>query len=113
MKTVLERFENKFVPEPNSGCWLWTAFTTPKGYGQFWDGICIWRAHRFSYKLYKGPIPKGLFVLHKCDVPECVNPDHLFTGTNAENVADMVSKGRQQKGPSHWKAKLHRDMPQT
>ena len=102
---TIERFESKFMFEPNSGCWLWEAGMT-NGYGCFyWSGQAV-RAHRASYELYKGPIPEGLQVLHKCDVPMCVNPDHLFIGTHDDNMADQVSKNRHAFGGKNGMAKL-------
>lgn len=78
------------------GCWIWTAARNNKGYGRFGvipgKGI---QAHRYSFELHKGEIKDGLFVLHKCDNPACVNPDHLFVGTNQDNRDDMCNKGRQ------------------
>lgn len=76
-RTTLERFEEKYIPEPNSGCWLWTAGTAC-GYGAFKDDI--WgeqRAHRVSYRFYKGDIPPGKEIDHLCKVKLCVNPEHL------------------------------------
>jgi hypothetical protein len=105
------------------GCWLWTASKRNKGYGAFsytLDNKMIQdRAHRFSYRLHVGEIPPGLFVLHHCDTPACVNPAHLFLGTNQDNVLDMHAKGRNvrpgskcgdnnqwQRGEAHHAAKF-------
>lgn len=108
MKTLLQRFEEKFSPEPNSGCWLWTGCLSGGRYGGLRVNGRMERAHRVSYKLYKGPIPEGMFVLHKCDIPSCVNPNHLFLGTHADNMAGRNAKNRQAKlkGESHGCAKL-------
>lgn len=74
-------------------CWLWIGAKTGD-YGYFRRQRESNRVHRFSYELHRGPIPKGLCVLHHCDNPLCVNPDHLFLGTQADNVRDMINKGR-------------------
>lgn len=92
------RFESKFTPEPNSGCWLWYGSLRSDGYGQFRAGNKLRKAHRVAYEAYRGPIPDGLHVLHRCDVRACVSPFHLFLGTNADNMADRNAKGRQAKG---------------
>ena len=92
-RPLAERFHEKYIPEPMSGCWIWEA-TEIRGYGAFAIKSRYYRAHRVSYELFVGDIPEGKFVLHKCDTPFCVNPDHLFLGTQADNIADRDNKGR-------------------
>ena len=75
-------------------CWLWTAACYPNGYGQVGENERMLLSHRVSYELHFGPIPEGLQVLHRCDVRNCVNPEHLFVGTQVENMRDMHDKGR-------------------
>jgi len=88
------RFEAFVTKSDSSDCWLWTATVTSSGYGRFAFRDKLERAHRAAWKLYKGPIPTGLNVLHRCDVRLCVNPDHLFLGSQKENIWDMILKGR-------------------
>lgn len=90
------------------GCWIWGGHVSGIGYGAARMNGKICSAHRLSWEAFNGPIPDGNLVLHKCDVPNCVNPEHLFLGTQADNVRDMVEKGRRvvRRGESHWKAKL-------
>jgi len=92
-KTVRERFFEKV--DKSGECWEWTAYKGKSGYGAFWLNNTDKRAHRVSWVLHKGVIPKGQLVLHKCDNPGCVNPDHLFLGTTQDNINDKVAKGRQ------------------
>lgn len=95
MNTALDRFNARFTPVPESGCWLWTAGIAGwTGYGIFvYEGRQM-GAHRASWLIHKGEIPKGMDVRHKCDTRSCVNPDHLLTGTRKENMRDMVERGR-------------------
>jgi len=77
-----------------SECVEWQKYRTPKGYGQLTYKGVRWRAHRFIYVMAYGPIPDGLHVLHSCDNPGCVNPDHLHLGTHQENMAEAVERNR-------------------
>lgn len=99
MKPWIDTFNEKYIPEPMSGCWLWTgALSGSMGYGfmrRFPGEHASYKyAHRFSWEHHHGPVPDGMHVLHKCDIPTCVNPDHLFLGTLADNMRDCKRKGR-------------------
>lgn len=100
--------EQRFWPKVSKtdSCWLWMGAKIQDGYGSFGFGEKVVSAHRVSWELHNGPIPNGLCVLHKCDVRNCVNPDHLFLGTRDDNMADRNRKGRQARGEKSGRAKL-------
>jgi HNH endonuclease len=93
IEPLIDRF-NRYVRKDASGCWHWTGATDAKGYGSLLIDRQGVRAHRLAYMLFVGDIPDGHLVCHHCDEPSCVNPDHLFTGTNTDNMRDMVLKDR-------------------
>lgn len=93
-----------------SGCWEWMSRRNSAGYGQLYMSEAgrrkTWRAPRVAWLLSHGPIPPGLFVLHRCDNPPCVNPDHLFLGNTMDNAQDMMAKGRGPSGERNGNARL-------
>lgn len=91
--------EERFFANVNKteSCWLWLA-SGADGYGSFMVKGKYWRVHRWAYERFVGSIPNGLFVCHKCDVRNCVNPAHLFLGTNTDNMRDASRKGRLKTG---------------
>ena len=106
--TLASRFRSKLasvgvvVRSDLGACLLWTGATNEKGYGVIGAGARgagVLKVHRVAWELARGPIPEGLFVLHRCDIPACCNVAHLFLGTNADNVADMIAKGRNSPPP--------------
>jgi len=101
-ESLKSRFDKKVNREPTDrGCLIWIGNKLPAGYGIIAEGGSggkMLSAHRLAWQMVNGPIPNGLCVLHQCDNPSCVNPDHLFLGTNSDNSSDMVRKGRQASG---------------
>lgn len=100
------RFLSKVPDQIQGGCWDWDGTKHGKGYGHFKVGDFCEKAHRTSYRLYRGDIPHGFFVCHSCDNPTCVNPEHLFLGTNDDNKEDRQSKERQARGERSGRARL-------
>lgn len=92
--SISERLEYSTIPEPNSGCHLWMGSIAGGGYGRVRIKGHSYGAHRLAWIETRGAIPEGFDVLHKCDVRSCCNPQHLFLGKDADNIADMVAKGR-------------------
>lgn len=102
----LARFESRIM-KSNIGCWEWIGMKNRQGYGKETDAKGILRlAHRLSWQFYVGEIPEGKFLLHRCDNPGCVRPDHLFLGTQVDNMKDMAMKSRQARGTKKKNAKL-------
>lgn len=100
---------DRIYADPNTGCWLWSLYTNKAGYG-----TCRWgpgsrrtqTAYRRSYRAFRGEIPDGLYLLHKCDNPICCNPDHLEPGTQAENIRQAVDRKRMARGERHYATKF-------
>jgi HNH endonuclease len=112
-KPASQRFWGHVAPISRAdGCWIWNG--DPDKYGSFFVNQRSMKAHRFSWEMVNGTVPENMDLLHRCDVPGCVNPAHLFLGTHADNMADMVAKGRRRGSPAdslrrgerHVRAKL-------
>lgn len=110
---ILERFHEHACKADDNECWLWAGPLNDRGYGRInkningkWKAL---RAHRVSWMIYRGEIPEALQICHKCDVRNCVNPSHLFLGTQRDNMRDRDIKGRVRRGATHAFAKLTDD----
>lgn len=93
MKTLYDRFTEGYLLQDD--CWIWQRSKDKDGYGYIKKDKKTHKAHRISYEIHNGPVPEDKWVLHTCDNPSCVNPEHLWLGTAQENNDDMVAKGRQ------------------
>lgn len=106
---LLKRFW-KQVAFSGKGCWTWLGLLTADGYGTWPAAKRYFKdrlAHRLSYRFNVGEIPKGKLVLHTCDNPACVNPAHLYVGTDADNTRDKIERGRHARGTRIWLARLN------
>jgi hypothetical protein len=117
---VIERFAQRVICDIATRHWYWTGNLDRKGYGRLARGGTSRKpgartraAHRVAYTLFKGPIPDGMFVLHNCDTPPCVNPEHLRVDTQDANLEEMRAKGRQTRGSAVWSSRLTEDHVRT
>lgn len=101
-----KRFHDNYIPEPNSGCWLWTGSINNEGYGQISINMHHMRSNRLAYEVCVGPIPDDMIICHRCDNPSCVNPEHLYAGTHQDNANDKAQRGRGIQGETHHQSKL-------
>ena len=92
--SIIDRFNRHYEINPDTHCWEWQLHVDKDGYGTFAIDSYPHRAHRVSFEIFRQPIPFGVLVLHACDNPRCVNPQHLFLGSQLDNMLDKIAKGR-------------------
>lgn len=114
VKDVFDRIESKIERIPECGCWIWTDSVNNQGYGRIGIGSTkTYLAHRVMWEIENGKIPEGKFVCHHCDTPSCVNPHHMFIGTQKDNMRDAKNKGRtvitHKQGEDHYESKFTND----
>ena len=106
-KPLPEYLRSRTITEGD--CWVWIGATMNTGYGAFNYRGTVFLAHRKAYECFVGPIPTGLHVLHKCDNRACINPNHLYAGTDLDNSRDKIARDRQSRGTTHGASKLTED----
>ena len=107
---IAETIATRSFTEPNTGCRIWTGALS-HGYGNITIETKSKRAHRVAWELENGPIPEGIDVLHRCDTPPCINPDHLWLGDDKDNLGDAARKGRMTRGERiSWSILTERDV---
>jgi len=113
LNIISEKMAGNYKRASGGGCWIWIGRLDNGGYGVMSIEGENKYAHRISYELHNGPIPPGLFVCHHCDTPACINPKHLYAGTQADNMRDMAARGRGRKGRSRLPAAVRHEPPPT
>lgn len=113
LRSLEDRFYEKFIPDQNSGCWIWIAALDSDGYGVIYERIgrsaqIQTKAHIVSYRIHHGEIPRKKYILHKCDIKNCVHPDHIYAGTHQQNMKDKAERSLY-RGENHVKSIFKND----